>query len=218
MQLPDPADRLPVQYYAGTAAWMQSRVHGLLKSRVHSAHQDLQIALYIEEVQAASRDAPLLLVRRPEGRRRDSNRLTYAGDIEGTFRCTGRTEEHTSNLEDTHAGRAPIDVIAHVGHQPRNEGAAHDRALARNRVQQLDRRGVPGKVQLPLRLGKAEIEDFLIVERSKVRAQRMQRADRLRLRPHRGTRERRQRWNLVEPVNPRNLLDQILFDLQIEAV
>src|SRR5690606_36111319 len=82
MEFADPADRLAVQVDPGTAAGVEGRVaFGLAVQPL--AHERFEVALQVEEVHHAPRQAPLLLARRPVGQRGEPHRLVDPGHGEG---------------------------------------------------------------------------------------------------------------------------------------
>src|SRR5207244_13273148 len=78
--------------------------------------------------------------------------------------------------------------------------------------------GLAGKIRLPRRLDEAEIDDLAVVGGGKPLAQRMKAARRLGRVEHDRRRARRMRLDALEAVEARHLLDQVLLDLDVEAV
>src|SRR5262249_24898571 len=89
--------------------------------------------------------------------------------------------------------------------------------MARDRVENADRVRLAGEIGLPLRVDEAEVDRFLVVGVGQALPQRVARTARLGLRAHRDRRARRARWNAIETVDARHLLDQVLLDLDVEA-
>ena len=79
MQFTDEADRHAVEQHAGAAARVHGRMLGCLEGRHARRQQRLDIALDIEEIDRAGRQAPLLLLGIPPGQRGNAHRLVKAG-------------------------------------------------------------------------------------------------------------------------------------------
>src|SRR5262245_28785769 len=89
--------------------------------------------------------------------------------------------------------------------------------MARDRVEDPDRVSLPDKIGFPLRIDEAEIDRFLIVGVGEPLPQDVRRALRFGLRAHHHRRSRRTGRNAVEAVYPRDFLDEILLDLDVET-
>src|SRR5690606_24700323 len=81
MKLADPARGLAIEVYPRAAARMEGGMGRRLA--LHPVrHERLEIALEIEEIDRARRQAPLLFARRSVGERRQPHRLVDAGNRE----------------------------------------------------------------------------------------------------------------------------------------
>src|SRR5215475_5339337 len=184
---------------------MKCRMRRPFQSRRRALKKHFEIAFQVVEVQLARLHSPLLLLRWAESRCGNMHGLTYAGDIKRPFRCAGCAQEYPADLEHTNARCTTVEVVADIGDQACDQPGAHYRALARDRIQQADRIRGAAEVELPLWLDEAEVEDFLVIQARELRPQVVQRTRRLRVAAHGGTRQRRQRRDMLEAVNPCHL-------------
>ncbi|ABA47491.1 hypothetical protein BURPS1710b_1895 [Burkholderia pseudomallei 1710b] len=218
MQLTDPADRMAVDFDPRAAARVQRRMLGLHETRGNRREQRLEIALHVEVIDLARRRAPLLFDDRPVCERADALRLRIALDRELARLHRRIGDEHAPGLEHAHALGAAVQVVAQHADEAAEQRRAHHRQLARDRVQQAHRVVVAGEIALPLGIDETEVDCFRIVARGERVADRVNRAARLVGRAHLALRNGRTRGDLLETVNPRHFFDQILLDLDVEAV
>ena len=109
-------------------------------------------------------------------------------------------------------------VVLNVRQQTGDQRGAHHRHLAGDRVQQLDRVTVAEQLALPAFIDEAVVDGLEVIRCSNRGAQLVQAACAFALGVHRGARDRRQRRDVVKAIDAGDLLDQILFDLDVEAV
>ena len=217
VKLADEADAALAHKDRGGAARVETREDLCFKSGLKRRDEAFNVALHVVEVDHARRLAPLNVVGRTIREAGKMLRLTHALHRPRTVDNGRIREEHAAELEETDALGAAVEVVLQDVDESAQELRAHDRELARDRVEEADRLFNRAEGVLPGFGNKGKVDELLIAQMRHFAAKRMVRTAFFMLSLHGAALEGRTVGELVVAVESRHFLDQILFDFDVEA-
>ncbi|MNT42288.1 hypothetical protein D3C72_1787050 [compost metagenome] len=110
MQLAHKTDGAPVEQHTRAAPGVHGRMRRRLEGGVQRRQQGLYVALHVKEVNGLLFAAPLQRIVRPVGQTRHAHGLVKAFHRGVGVAHTGIAQEHTPQLEHTHAFCLAVEV------------------------------------------------------------------------------------------------------------